>query len=438
MRYVRLKAVPVAALAALLLLLAACDSGESTDDTGDTGQDVTEESDDEGSDDDNETSDEAPDFAVPVKSTGDPYADAKTAAGHVEGSAEVLSGGLATATDLGGDTASQASELRATLSSLLQEHVYLSGYAVDAAYSFGADSQEFELAEKALDENSVELADLIGSAAGEDNRDAFLELWRQHIGFFVDYAVAQKQGDEQARQQALDDLQGYKSDSGAFFEQITGGELPASAVEESFQGHIDTLTTAIDSLAAGDASAFDDTKAAADYVVDNSAKALAGGVAAAIGAEGDVNSEASQLRTGLATGLQEHVYLAGLAVKTAYAEGADSPAFEAATGTLDTNSVELADGIGQLAGDENREAFLNLWRNHIGFFVDYAVATAENDQDGQAQAISDLEGYTGDAGAFFEEISAGELPADAVSDSLREHISTLAGAIDSLDAAINK
>ncbi len=434
MRHVRLKAAPVAAIAALLLLLSACDTGEASgdDDTQDTN---AEES--EGSTDDEQAEEPSTDFAVDIDSTGDPYADVKSAAGHVEGSAEVLSGGIATATELEGDPASQASELRATLAGLLQEHVYLAGYAVDAAYSFGADSGEFELASNALDENSVELADLIGSAAGDDNREAFLNLWRNHIGFFVDYAVAQAEGDEDARQQALSDLEGYTGDAGAFFEEITGGELPATAMSDSLSVHIDTLTTAIDSLAAGDASAFDDTKAAADHVVE-SAGVLSGGIASAIDAEGDVNSEAAQLRTGLTSGLQEHVYLAGLAVKTAYAEGADSPAFEAAAATLDTNSVELADGIGQLAGDENREAFLSLWRNHIGFFVDYAVATAEDNQEGQVQAISDLEGYTGDAGAFFEEISAGELPADAVSDNLREHISTLAGAIDSLDAAINK
>lgn len=435
MRHVGLKAAPVAAIAALLLLLSACDTGEASGD--DEPQDTNAEEPEDSTEDDQAEEPSTADFAVDINSTGDPYADVKSAAGHVEGSAEVLSGGIATATDLEGDPASQASELRATLAGLLQEHVYLAGYAVDAAYSFGADSDEFELASNALDENSVELADLIGSAAGDENRDAFLELWRQHIGFFVDYAVAQAEGDEDARQQALSDLEGYTGDAGAFFEEITGGELPADAVAQSLRGHIDTLTTAIDSLAAGDASAFDDTKAAADHVVEG-AGVLSGGIASAIGAEGDVNSEASQLRTGLTTGLQEHVYLAGLAVKTAYAEGADSPAFEAAAATLDTNSVELADGIGQLAGDENREAFLSLWRNHIGFFVDYAVATAENDQNGQVQAISDLEGYTGDAGAFFEEISAGELPADAVSDNLREHISTLAGAIDSLDAAINQ
>ena len=375
-------------------------------------------------------------FAIDTVSTGDPFADAKTAADHVEGSAGVLAGGFTAALDLEGDSDSEAAELRAALSGLLQEHVYLAGYAVDAAYSFGPDSAEFELAAEALDTNSVELADVIGEAGDDDDREAFLSLWRDHIGFFIDYALAAAADDDDGRQDALDDLDGYTDAAGGFFEEISDGELPAEAVTDSLDGHIDTLAAAIDAFAAGDPNAFDDLKAAADHVVGGGT-VLAGGFAAALELEGDTESEASALRTTLAAGLQEHVYLAGITVKNAYAAGLDSGEFEAAVGTLDTNSVQLADGIGELAGEDNRDAFLSLWRDHIDFFVDYAVATAGDDEQGQADAIDDLAGYTDSAGRFFEEISAGELPADAIADSLRDHIVTLGGAIDSLDAAIN-
>jgi len=426
MKSLRRKAAPFAAATAAVLVLAACGNDDESEPAANADTEQTEDG-------------AAPQgrFAVDVQSTGDPFADAKTASDHVEHGAQTLAGGIATAAGMDGDPNSGAAELRASLTGLLQEHVYLAGFAVDTAYGFGADSGEFELAAAALDTNSVELADLVGSAAGDDNREAFLSLWRQHIGFFVDYAVAQAGDDQQARQQALDQLQGYTGDAGAFFESITGGELPADAVAQSLQGHIATLTAAIDALAAGDAGAFDALKNAADHVVEGAA-VLSGGIATAIDAEGDTNSQASQLRSGLTAALQEHVYLAGIAVKTAYAHGADSPAFEAAAATLDANSVELADGIGQVAGPDNREAFLQLWRQHIGFFVDYAVATAGGDQQGQTQAIEQLAGYTGDAGAFFENITEGQLPADAVAESLRGHISTLAGAIDSLNAAINR
>ncbi len=400
---------------------------------GDDEEDMDDMSD---MDDMEDMDDEEVAFAIEPISTGDPFADTKTAADHVEGSAQVLAGGFATALSLDGDSDSEAAELRAVLSGLLQEHVYLAGYTVDAAYSFGPESAEFELAAEALDTNSVELADVIGEAGDENDREAFLSLWRDHIGFFVDYALAAAEDDDDGRQDALDDLDGYTDNAGAFFEDISGGELPAEAVTDHLDGHIDTLAAAIDSFAAGDPSAFDDLKAAADHAVGGGG-VLAGGFAAALDLDGDTEAAASELRTTLAAGLQEHVYLAGISVKNAYAAGLESGEFEAATGTLDTNSVQLADVIGDAAGDDNREAFLSLWRDHIDFFVDYAVATAGDDRQEQADAISDLEGYTDNAGAFFEDISAGELPADAVADSLRDHIATLGGAIDSLDAAIN-
>ena len=439
MRHVRRTTRSVASVAAAGLLLAACGTDNGDESAAAAGSETTAEDTADEPDDTDDTDDASAataEFAVDIDSSGDPYADAKAAAAHVNEGAHTLSGGVVAAAGFDGDIDSTSAEIRAGLTQLLQEHVYLAGFAVDAAYSFGPDSGEFQLAADALDENSVALADTVGSVAGEENREAFLSLWRDHIGFFVDYAVAESQGDEDARQQALAELEGYTGDAGAFFEEITGGELPADAVAGSLQGHIDTLTEAIDGFAAGDAGAFDALKGAADHVVEGAA-VLSGGIAAAIDADGETDSQASQFRSGLTASLQEHVYLAGLAVKTAYAAGPDSPEFEAAAATLDRNSVELADGIGQVAGEENREAFLSLWRDHIGFFVDYAVATAGDDEQGQVQAIDELEGYTGDAGAFFEDVTGGELPADAVADSLRGHISTLAGAIDSLDAAIN-
>jgi hypothetical protein len=147
---------------------------------------------------------------------------------------------------------------------------------------------------------------------------------------------------------------------------------------------------------------------------------------------------ASTLRSGLTALLQEHVYLASYAVFTAYTAegGVESPAFTAAAATLDANSVQLSEAVASLAGPDNGTAFLELWREHIGFFVDYAVADAAGDEDARQQALTDLDGYRPQAGAFFEKISDGELPADDVAAGLGMHVSTLAGAIDSLAAAL--
>ncbi|SFS16169.1 hypothetical protein SAMN04487783_2226 [Agrococcus baldri] len=365
--------------------------------------------------------------------TGDPFADARTAAGHMPMTATTLAGGFATALEIPGETESEAATLRADLTALLQEHVYLAGMAVATAYHAGPDSAQFEAAAAALDTNSVDLSEAVISLSDEEQGAAFLELWREHIGYFVDYAVAVKGGDQAAADEAQANLEGYTGDAGAFFESVSGGELPADAIAENLVMHVDTLSAAIDAFAAGDADATDALQEAAAHM-PMSAETLATGLAAAAGLEGDVSDEASTLRSTLAAGLQEHVYLAGIAVFTAYtAEGGpESPAFEGAAATLDANSVALSEAIGSLAGEENGTAFLELWREHIGYFVDYAVAIASDDQAAADQALMELDDYRPTAGAFFEEISAGELPADAIAEGLGMHVETLAGAIDSL------
>lgn len=422
----------VAAMAAgltLSLTLAAC---SSTDDTATGTTPSASSSMEMGSGHD------GMDSVEPV-STGDPFADARTAAAHMPETGLTLATGLAAATDTAGEVDSDAATLRAGLTALLQEHVYLTGIGVATAYTAGADSAEFMAAKAALDGNTDDLADAVGSLAGEEQGAAFHDLWDEHIGYFVDYAVAVKSGDQAAADAAQASLAGYTTQAGAFFEQISAGNLPADAVAEALTMHVTTLTAAIDALAAGEPTASDTLKAAADHVGMDAAT-IATGLAAGAGLSGDAMDDASTLRSTLTALLQEHVYLASYAVFTAYTAegGVDSPAFTAAAATLDANSVALSDAVTSLAGEENGAAFLDLWREHIGFFVDYAVADATGDEDARQEQLLNLDGYRGPAGEFFEKISNGELPADAVADGLAHHVATLAGAIDSLAAALVK
>ena len=82
-----------------------------------------------------------------------------------------------------------ASSLRATLSTLLQSHVYLAGIATGAALQDGPTSPAFKAAAATLDLNTQDLAAAVGSVYGDAAGNTFLALWRKHIGFFVDYTV---------------------------------------------------------------------------------------------------------------------------------------------------------------------------------------------------------------------------------------------------------
>ena len=107
---------------------------------------------------------------------------------------------------------------------------------------------------------------------------------------------------------------------------------------------------------------------------------LAGGIATNLGLEGDVDSDASDLRSGLTALLQEHVYLAGIAIDSAVGAGGDleQPLPKAAVAALDANSVALSKAVGAAYPDAE-EPFLESWRQHIGFFVDYTLGKATKD-----------------------------------------------------------
>ena len=86
--------------------------------------------------------------------------------------------------------ATEAAALRATLTSLLSDHVWLAGNALDTAVQHKGDLKDPQVvgAVKALDANSVALAKTLGSVY-PDAEKPFLASWRQHIGFFVDYTL---------------------------------------------------------------------------------------------------------------------------------------------------------------------------------------------------------------------------------------------------------
>ena len=322
-------------------------------------------------------------------------------------------------------SATAAAELRAALTAGLQEHVYLTGAVVEAAVHT---PEAFEPAAATLDANSVELSEAIASVYGDDAGAAFLELWRTHIGFFVDYTNARAGGDDAAAAAAVDELTAYGQDFGAFLESANPN-LPQDAIAANLDEHVATLSAAIDAIVADEPDAFDKLKAAADHM-PMTAATLAGGIVTQMPEQfpGDPDSPAAELRAGLTAGLQEHVYLTGLVV---YSAANNPEAFEPAAATLDTNSVELSEAIASVYGDDAGAAFLELWRTHIGFFVDYTNARAGGDDAAAAAAVDELTAYGQDFGAFLESANP-NLPQDAIAANLDEHVATLTAAIDAL------
>lgn len=162
-------------------------------------------------------------------------------------------------------------------------------------------------------------------------------------------------------------------------------------------------------------------------------RTVLGGVAALALAISAPMAQADHIKTGpdlrVAVNLilAEHVHLASAA--TGWAMMGLNKNFEAAAGGLDANSVDLANAIGLVYGDGAKEAFLPLWRKHIGFFVDYTTATIKQDKAGRDKAVANLMDYAKDFGAFLNSANP-DLPADAVEALVKEHAITLAAVVD--------
>jgi LPXTG-motif cell wall-anchored protein len=157
--------------------------------------------------------------------------------------------------------------------------------------------------------------------------------------------------------------------------------------------------------------------------------ALAGGIAKQFPDKftGSSSSPASTLRATLNWALGEHVYLAASA--TGAALGGRDAEFKAAADALDMNSVDLSKAVGSVYGTDAENAFLPLWRSHIGFFVDYTQGAAANNQAKKDKAVADLTGYSQDFAAFISGANP-NLSKDAVANLLNTHVGGLAGAVD--------
>src|SRR6185503_5723067 len=98
-------------------------------------------------------------------------------------------------------------------------------------------------------------------------------------------------------------------------------------------------------------------------------------------------------------------------------------------GALDANSVAISQAIGSVYGPGAEQAFLPLWRKHIGMVVDYTVGVATKDMARSDRAVNDLIQYTQDFGAFLSSANPA-LPKAVVAELVKHHVVTLKDVID--------
>jgi hypothetical protein len=185
-----------------------------------------------------------------------------------------MSNGGGTAPD-----ASAAAGLRATLTALLSDHVWLAGNALQTAVLKGGDLKDPAVvgAVNALDANSVALSKTVGSVY-PDAEKPFLASWRQHIGFFVNYTLGKATKDNAMVNKAKSDLDGYRTSFGQLINSVIP-ELPADAVAEELIPHVQSLFDAIDAAVAGSPDFQTKLSTAAEHMTMTAA-VLTGGIVA--------------------------------------------------------------------------------------------------------------------------------------------------------------
>src|SRR5688572_414840 len=158
---------------------------------------------------------------------------------------------------------------------------------------------------------------------------------------------------------------------------ITAACSPGTQTETTLQGSLPASEEAAEATENTTDEATDHSEMASDMASEPDATAVA------------VDTPAATLTRDLTGLLVDHEYLAGAAVYMAVEAGGDlkDPGFKAAATALDNNSVALSQAIGSVYGDAGAKQFLDLWRAHIGFFIDYTLAKATGDDQAAKKAV---------------------------------------------------
>lgn len=336
----------------------------------------------------------------------------------------------------------QAVDLRAGLTGLLSEHVYLAALATGAALR--GDNAGFEAYAAALNgpsnSNTSELVDAITSVYGEETGTGFEGLWRSegHIPAVVAYTQAVAADDSAGAEKAVNDLLAYAKTFGETMSSVNEN-LPAAAVEEGVTMHITTLKTVIDAQKAKDAAkTYASLREAYAHMADF-ATTLSDATTVKFPdkIEGNAKSPEAGLQATLTKLLREHVLLAASA--TGGALRGDTAAFEAAAAALNapsqSNTASIVAAVGSVYGGEVQTAFDGLWRSegHIPAVVAYTQAIAKDDSAGAEKAVNDLLAYAKTFGETMNSVNE-NLPADVVEQEITTHATTLKSVIDAQKA----
>jgi hypothetical protein len=139
--------------------------------------------------------------------------------------------------------------LRSELDRLLGEHVAL---AVAALRAGATNSPDFAAAADALNGNTSDLTEAMGTLFGGPAGQQFMSLWADHIDQLVGYTAGVAGNDSGSRDAALGKLRDFENRLAGFLDSATGSKVHSADLAKAFLAHDEMLTRQVDAVAGRD------------------------------------------------------------------------------------------------------------------------------------------------------------------------------------------
>lgn len=321
--------------------------------------------------------------------------------------------------ETGNPSATAAADLRSDLDYLLSEHFVLAVETMQKTYDEAPDA---EATEEALYQNSMDMVTALEPIYGEEGAAQFGDIFISHNDYTDDIVEAAKTGDEEARAAAEEEVEEFVIEFSEFLDTATEGNLPQEAAEEAVRAHEMDVLSAFDNYTAEEyEAAYTDYREGFDRMFDIS-KALSGAIVTQMPEEFNntsVDTPAADLRSTLNQLASEHFALATLGMQKGFHQDAD---FDFVTWAEDQNSIDFQGAIASVYGEEAGEQFLTLWEpDHINAQGDLVTAAIEEDMEKREIALTHIDTFTQDFGAFLGAATEENLPTEAAQESLAVH-----------------
>jgi hypothetical protein len=233
-----------------------------------------------------------------------------------------------------------AADVRISLDLLLQEQVYLSALAMDAATSARLD--ELSGVSTTLDQNSLAFAEVLGAVKDQAAAQALLDAWRGLVNDLIAYA----QGQQTTATADLDRQRPIIATQLA----LAGGSQ--AQIDDLLRARIQAMLSLADAIVAHDAGQSTQRLGATVMASDDLARVLAAAIAKQVPDRAPPPSEGRDIdvRVGLTRAFQAHAYLTGAATDAA-ADGRSAD-LEALVGAANANAVALGAQLGDVYGPD--------------------------------------------------------------------------------------